>query len=111
MTTTYNIATDIGKVRLLIGDTNIAAAVFTDEELQVFLTIEGGVINLAAADALEAWASKYGVKPGSESMGDYSYTQKIIDNMLALAKRLRDKEAATPAIGWAEMDLEADEEE
>ncbi|MBN1690447.1 MAG: hypothetical protein JW901_05460 [Dehalococcoidia bacterium] len=78
---------------------------FTDEELQVFLTLEGSV-NLAAAAALEAWAASFSESATSETIGDYSYSKKSVQNKLELAQKLRDKENNTPAMGWSEMDLE-----
>lgn len=105
MTTSYDLSTDVGKVRLIIGDTDITNAVFTDEELEVFLAMQSDNINLASADALEAWAAKYGASPDSEKIGDYSYTQKIIDKMLSLAKRLRETDASMPVFEWSEPDL------
>lgn len=105
MTVTYDITDNVGKVRLLIGDTDIANAAFTDEELTYFLSLHSDNISLAAAEALEAWAAKYATNADSEKIGDYSYSQKIVDKMLALAKSLREKESMTPAFEWAEMDL------
>ena len=70
MTVTYVLTTDVGKVRLLIGDKAIATAHFTDEELTVFLADEGSV-NLGAAAALEAWAAEYSANADSEKIGDY----------------------------------------
>lgn len=107
MTVTYDLTTEIGKVRLSISDNVIADAHFTDEELQYFLVSEGSV-NLAAARALESWAAAYAANVDSESMGDYSYTQSIVNKMLASAKQLRQNEAdkiAVPTMAWAEMDL------
>jgi hypothetical protein len=104
MTFSYDLSTDIGKVRLIISDKNLLAPVFTDEEIQVFLTA-GGTVNLASAAALEAWAASYAANASSETIGDYAYQQRIVQNMLETAKRLRDKEAETPAMDWAEMDL------
>ena len=100
--------TDIEKIRLKIGD-KTAPYHFTDAELQSFLTDEGSV-SLASAAALEAWASAYAANASSENIGGYSYSQKILDNMLALAKRLREKESETPAMTWAEPDLLGTEE-
>ena len=114
MAATYDITTDVGKVRLKIGDTDVTPAsdaVFTDEELTLFLTEHSSNINLAAADALEAWAAKYGASADSEKIGDYSYTQKIIDKMLKMAEQLREKESSTPYLTWAEMDLIGEDEE
>lgn len=104
MAVTYDLTTDVGKVRLLIGDKDIADPVFTDEEITVFLT-DGGSVPLAAATALESWASQYAANADSEKIGDYAFTQKIVDKMLALAKRFRDTEAASPYLTWAELDL------
>lgn len=109
LTVTYDITTTVGKIRLIISDKDITNYIFTDEELTYFYTAEGSV-NLAAAAALEAWAASYGANADSEKIGDYSYTQKIIDNMMKLAKSLRDAEAFSPLSDWAEMDL-ADAEE
>ena len=102
--------TDLEKIRLKIGDKTVPYH-FSDVELQSFLDDEGSVI-LAAAAALEAWVTEYGLNADSEHIGDYSYSQKIVDNMLKLAARVRDTDAAEPSITWAEPDLmfEADEE-
>lgn len=58
MTTfTYDLATDVGKIRLLIPDkAPDAFTVFTDQEIQAFLDLEGD-IRRAAAQALETMAS------------------------------------------------------
>ena len=103
MTVSYDITNNIGKVRLKIGDTSITDYVFTDEELGVFLTDQS--VNMAAADALEAWAAKYATNADSEHIGDYSYSQKIQDRLLNQANKLREIEASIPVIDWAEMDL------
>ena len=109
MTTTYDITTTVGQVRLIIGDTDVhpgSDAVFSDEELTYFYSI-GGSVTLGAAMAAEAWAAKYAVNATGETIGDYAYTSKSVDNLLALAKRLRDlaDTSLTPAMDFAEMDL------
>jgi hypothetical protein len=48
----YNLTTDVGKVRLLIPDRDVADPAFSDEEIDVFLTEEGS-IRAATALALE----------------------------------------------------------
>ena len=95
--------TDIEKIRLKIGDTTVPYQ-FSAAELQSFLDDEGSV-RLASAAALEAWAAVYAANPDSETIGGYAYSQKIGDKMLALAKRLKETEAETPAMTWAEPDL------
>lgn len=108
MTTTYNLGNDIGRVRLRTGDTTIATAVFTDEEITEFLTAEGSV-ELAVAAVYEAWAGKYATNADSETIGDYTYAAKITSKMLDLARNIRAKVKAdtanTPAMDWAEPDL------
>ena len=100
----YDITTTVGKIRLLIGDKDDTDEVFTDAEITYFYT-EAGSINLAAAMALEAWAATYGANADSENIGDYSYTQKIVDKMLKLAARLRTTDAEIPVFEWSEPDL------
>lgn len=57
MAFTFNVATDVGKVRLLVPDRVSADAVFQDDEIEAFLDLEGGVVRRAAALALETIAS------------------------------------------------------
>lgn len=104
MTTTYDITTTVGKIRLKIGDKDTDDAFFTDEELTLFYTQEGD-IDLAAAAALESWAASYATNPDNESMGDYSYAQSVTKKMLDLAAKLRAGVATSPSITWAEPDL------
>ncbi len=103
MTTTYDITNNVGKVRLTIGDNVLGDAQFTDEELEYFLSVNSSNINLASSDALKAWAASYGQNAASENLGDYAYTQKIIDDMLKLSARLRENEQEVPAGAAAEV--------
>lgn len=99
----------IEQVRLITGDKIATDLVFKDGEITHFLTNQSNNVNLASADLLEAWASSYATNPDTEKIGDYSYSQKIIDKMLSLAKRLREKEVekeeGIPALTWAEPNL------
>lgn len=54
---TYDVATDRGKVRLLIKDTNSSDPIFDDTEIDAFLTLESSSVKRAAALALETMAS------------------------------------------------------
>jgi len=112
MTATYVLTNNIGKVRLKIGDTVIATAHFTDEEIQIFLTENLECVNLAAAAALEAWAASLAQNKSSESIGgDYSYSSKEPERMLQAAATLRETENNTPAADYSEMDLTDEEDE
>jgi hypothetical protein len=54
---TIDPATSIGMVRLLIPDRDVANLLFADVDLAAFLALEGAVVKLAAASALETVAS------------------------------------------------------
>lgn len=51
--------TDVEKVRLKIGDTNVTAALFSDTEIEYFLEEEAGNVAGAAAAACEALAARF----------------------------------------------------
>ena len=107
MAHTYDLATEIGQVRLLIGDRDIVPitdAQFSDEELQVFLDIGGSLLR-GAAKALEAWAATVKLSLASETIGEYSYKNTSAANMLKQAATYWAQDAATPYMTWAEMDL------
>ena len=100
--------TDIMRVRLLIGDTDIVPitdAQFNDEEIGVFLTMAGGSLLIAAGYALEAWASAITDSLKSEKIGDYAYTMDDAGKKLELAKEYKKQAAESPYLTWAEMDL------
>lgn len=105
MSFTYDTDTDVGKVRLLIDDKVEATAHFTDEEIETFLSLAGDSVLLAAALALEAWATSLSETAESEKIGDYSYTNKLVEKKLALAKQYRELEATSPVFDIASMDL------
>lgn len=60
----YDPSTDLGRVRLLLNDVAFDGHVFSDEEIEAFLELEGGSVKRAAAQAIdtnadnEALASK-----------------------------------------------------
>lgn len=107
MTYTFLITDLIGQIRLMIGDCNIVPitnAIFTDEEITFFLTTCGNDLNLAAAMACRAWANKYQANADSERLGDYSYTQSIIDKLLKMAAVFTATATGTPSFAFAEME-------
>lgn len=57
------ITTARDKVRLLIGDTDEDSALFTDDELDYFLSERADQPMLAAADACDALARRFARKP------------------------------------------------
>ncbi len=81
---TYDLTTDIGKVRVLIPDRIEAEAFFSDEELGALASLEGSSVKRTAALALETIAS------------DEAYVQKVI--------RLLDLSTNGPATAKALME-------
>ncbi len=57
MTFTFSLATDIGKIRLLIPDRDSTDYIFEDDEITALLVMEGSVVKRATALALETIAS------------------------------------------------------
>lgn len=56
MTASYDPTTNVGRVRLLIADTDTNDAIFSDEEIEAHLAMEGNSILYAAALALRGIA-------------------------------------------------------
>ncbi len=57
MAFTFDLASDVGKVRLLIPDRVASDILFEDEEIEAFLALEAGNVRRAAALALETVAA------------------------------------------------------
>ena len=116
MTVTYDstdLSTTLAQVRLNIGDvdtTTTAGArstwtvIFTDEEIQSFITRAGSDVNLSSAYALRAIAASRAMMAKMVKIGDYT------QDLRQLAKELRDSADAyekaageTPSIDYAEQ--------
>jgi hypothetical protein len=102
MTFTYDLTKDIGKVRLLIQDTDIsssgAKAVFSDEEITFFLTVtaqdSANNLYLAAAHALEVNATEAARLAKRKRIDVLSNdTTEIAKQLLMLADRYKQKAA------------------
>ena len=87
----YDPTTDIGKVRLLIGDTD--EAVFTDAEIQAFLDLADDSIPLAAAKALRAMAaSQARLEKRLKALDIELDTKGLAKELRELAKELEESE-------------------
>lgn len=89
MAFTYDLTTDLGRVRLMAPDRDPDAPIFQDAEIEAFLAIEGDT-KLAAALALETIASDTAmslqwIKAGSVQLDG----QKAADAVLSRAALLR----------------------
>ena len=107
MAFTYVLATDVGKVRMIIPDRVDVGHIFEDDEITALLTIEGSVIKLGAALALETIASDNVMVLKVIRLLDLTTDgAKVSDALLARAKLLRAQAAAEDVEGafdWAEM--------
>jgi hypothetical protein len=82
---------DIGKVRMLIPDRVSASAIFTDEEITVFLTLETDV-RCATAMAMETIASDQVLTLKVMTLLDVSTSgDRVAAALLARAKLLREQ--------------------
>lgn len=94
---TYDLTSDIGQVRLLIGDTVLNSGVkpddgnYDDTEIQLFLDRNDGDINIAAAESLENLARMWATEPDVK-MGPITESRsKVARNLRSQAMTLRDQ--------------------
>ena len=96
MTFTYSLATDIGKVRLNIGDTVTAGAKLTDEEIQIALTAHVGV--LPASVRCTEWIIAGLAKTPDRSVVGIN-SQSALQQYRDLLDELRKRVATSGAVG------------
>lgn len=83
--------TDVGRVRLLTNDTS-APWVFSDEEVQAFLDLEGGNVKRAAAQAIDTNADNEALASKVLRTQDLSTDgAKVADALRKRAQALRDQ--------------------
>ena len=86
----YDPTTDSGMVRLLLNDVDDAARVFTDVEIDAFLTLEGGNVKRAAAQAIDTNATNEALASKVLRTQDLSTDgAKVAEAMRKHADRLR----------------------
>lgn len=120
MANTYAPGTDRGMVRLLLNDV-ASPWVFTDNEVDAFLALEGGSVKRAAAQAIdtnadnEALASKVlrtqdlqtdGAKLAqalhqrAESLRAQAVDDEEADGYFEIVDTIHDRRRRNPLIGW-----------
>ena len=106
MAFTYDPTTDRGQVRLLLADTNVADAtlqIFTDAEIDAFLSMEGSVVLLAAARGAESIASsELYIQKKNRTLDVQTDGPAIAKEWREKAKAWRDQYDAEGAIDIAE---------
>lgn len=121
MSFTYNISTNVGKVRLNIQDIDLTTitgirsgwtVLFTDEEIEVFLARASSNLNLASYYALLSVASSKALVAKMQKIGDYTEdlkgTAAAIRSQADAFKKIVDGE---PVMEIASMDLTFEEDE
>lgn len=104
MAFTYDLATNRGKLRLRIGDTDSVNVIFQDDEIDEFLSVESNNLNLAAAFALETMATSAALLAKLEEIGEYKVdSSRMAGALLKSAKVFREREESAPAYGYAEV--------
>jgi len=106
----YDPSTPLGKVRLLAIDTIKDYAYFQDNEIQAFLDLNAGQVQLAAATALDTEAANAALVQGRTRFAGIQLDGQVVAEALSqLAAELRrqvhegeDGLDASP-IDWAEM--------
>lgn len=99
---TYDLSTDIGKVRLLIGDhpktgeESTYEFMYSDKEIQAFLDLSNGSVYLAAATTLDMIAVDWSKTSRSVSILDISVSDGDFAGALRdRANALREQDAQT----------------
>ena len=96
-TYTYDLATDIGKVRRDIADTDTTDAQFSDDEIDSWID-EAGSVKAAAGLALLAWAAAMGREDESVNTGAWKGDRRdVAGKMRAIAHEYFDLVGYKPA--------------
>ncbi len=99
MAFTFDLASDVGKVRLLIPDRVASDILFEDEEIEAFLALEAGNVRRAAALALETVAADQALTlKVIKSLDLTTDGAKVSDALLKRAALLREQAAASESV-------------
>lgn len=98
MAFTFDLSTDVGKVRMLIPDRVAGDILFEDEEIEAFLEMESGNVRRAAALALETVAADQALTlKVIKSLDLDTDGAKVSDALLKRADKLREQANAVEA--------------
>ena len=104
MSFTFDTTTNIGKVRTLINDTNSASFILSDEEINVYLGLEGNDIYSSAASALDSIIINQQLLSKLVAAGDYKEDNRnVADKLMKISERYRKIAVSTPADAFAEV--------
>lgn len=102
----YDLTTDTGKMRAIIPDSNAAAYVFEDAELDAFLLLEGDSIKRGAALALETIASNEAMVLKVVKLLDIQTDgAKLADALMKRAAQLREQAEDEDIAAYGAFDI------
>lgn len=107
MTFTYSVSdltTPLAKVRLEIGDTESASALFQDEEITAKLSERAGVVLLAAADLCDILARRFARRFDFTSDNQSFKRSQMSAQYAALAQQLRDRASGVASVPMTRVD-------
>lgn len=96
MAFTYDLSTNVGKIRLFIGDTVEDAGLLPDgrniqdEEITALLTQEDDILRRGAAACLEMLSNVWAAQAGTYELGEESEENTQAEAFAAQAKTLRE---------------------
>ena len=105
MPITTDPTTLIGKVRLLIADTDPANFSFEDAEIQAFLDMEDDNLRVAAASAIVSLTADRAKLAKVVQLGRYQTQHQAVADLLRIAERLRDDAIAQGGLQTADLAL------
>lgn len=98
MAYTYDLSTNVGKVRNLINDTTESTALLSDEEISSILTLRSSDIYMSAALCLRKMAANKVLLAKMKAAGDYKEDLRAIyKGLIELAKIYEDMSITDPA--------------
>lgn len=104
MSFTYDLSTNLGKVRFLIGDRDATSYMFEDAEINAALAMASNDLYLAAADCLYSIAASKALLAKKKTAGGYSEDLTYIAKECRdSAKRYEEKSTNVPAEAQAEQ--------
>ncbi len=96
--------TALHKTRLEIGDTDSTAALFTDEELDVYLDARSDSVLLAAADACDVLATRFARAYDFSTDGQSFSRSKMTEMYRQRAKDLRTRASGVVTVATTRVD-------
>jgi hypothetical protein len=115
MTATYDLSSTAGKMRLLLGDTDLTAVTLTDEELtgiyQLTSTLNEAsegyeILLLSCAMALDSIAAKAAIISNDIVLGSLTLADRYkVQELRAMAKQFRQAVEEMPAFAISEENL------